>query len=125
MWYFGEATKTLDRHGRVKSREGSWRSGVNGARAGIFMPAKPGVGQSFTQEHYAGHAEDHFKVVGLHASVSTPYRKFRNNAVQTREWTPLEPHVRDAKWYVRGIGQVAEITLKGGNERAKLVSFRK
>jgi hypothetical protein len=123
VWYFGEATKELDRHGHVTSREGSWRAGVDGARAGIFMPAKPRVGQSFVQEHYPSHAEDHFKVVDLHASISTPYRRFRGSALQTREWTPLEPGVRDGKWYVRGIGQVAEITLKGGNERARLVSF--
>ena len=39
--------------------------------------------------------------------------------------TPLEPGVHDRKWYARGIGQVAEATIKGGNENLKLVSFVK
>lgn len=50
---------------------------------------------------------------------------FRRSALRTEEWTPLEPAVRDAKWYVPGIGQVKEATLKGGDERAGLVSFRR
>src|SRR5919198_3584206 len=45
VWYFGEDTAELDAHGKVKSREGSWLAGGNGARAGPFMPAPPRVGQ--------------------------------------------------------------------------------
>jgi len=33
--------------------------------------------------------------------------------------------VRDRKWYVRGIGEVKEATVKGGDERPELVSFRR
>src|SRR5215468_5453177 len=43
--YYGEDTAELDSRGRVKSTEGSWRSGRDGARSGIFMPAHPRVGQ--------------------------------------------------------------------------------
>jgi hypothetical protein len=123
VWYFGEATKELDRHGRVKTREGSWRSGRNGARPGIFMPARPRAGQMFQQEHFRGHAEDRFKVLTRHASINTRYASFRHHALLTREWTPLEPGVVDHKWYVHGIGQVAEATVRGGNEHLELVSF--
>jgi hypothetical protein len=124
VWYFGEDTKELDRNGRVTSTEGSWRAGVDGARQGVFMPAHPRVGQAFAQEHYAGHAEDHFKVLSRRATVAVPYRTFAGRALMTREWTPLEPGVVDRKWYVRGIGEVKEETVKGGDERAELVSFR-
>ena len=34
VWYFGEETAELDAHGKVTSTEGTWRSGVHGARAG-------------------------------------------------------------------------------------------
>src|SRR5436305_258023 len=51
VWYFGEATAELDVHGHVKTREGSWQAGRAGARAGIFMPAQPRVGQSGLQEY--------------------------------------------------------------------------
>ena len=125
VWYFGEATEELDRGGRVTSTEGSWRAGTDGARQGVYMPARPRVGQAFAQEHYRGHAEDHFRIVALRATVDVPVRSFRGSALRTEEWTPLEPGVRDAKWYVAGIGQVKEATLKGGDERAELVSFRR
>ena len=121
VWYMGEATAELDAKGRVTSREGSWQAGVDGARGGILMPAHPKVGQTFQPEYYKGHAEDHLQVLSVSASVSVPYAKSKN-ALLTKEWTPLEPGVIDHKLYIRGVGLVKEQTLKGGNERAVLVS---
>ena len=121
VWYFGEETAELDKRGRVKSREGSWRAGVDGAKAGIYMPAEPKVGETFRQEFYEGHAEDHFRVEDLAASVSVPYTKSKE-ALLTKEWTPLEPGVIDHKYYVRGIGTVKEQAVKGGDELNELVS---
>src|SRR3954451_7217407 len=69
VWYYGEDTAELDAKGTVTSREGTWRAGVNGARAGIYMPAHPHVGQQGTQEYYRGHAEDHFEVLSRSARV--------------------------------------------------------
>jgi hypothetical protein len=124
VWYFGEATAELDASGRVTSTEGSWRAGVNGARAGIVMPARPRVGQTFRQEYLKDHAEDHFRVLSVSAAVRVPYTSSKH-ALLTKEWTPLEPGVIDHKLYVRGIGMVEEQTVKGGDEQAKLVSFRR
>ncbi|MFN8604454.1 MAG: hypothetical protein U0842_28580 [Candidatus Binatia bacterium] len=121
VWYYGEATAELDAQGKVTSTEGSWKAGVDGARPGIFMPAHPKVGQSFRQEYYKGHAEDRFRVLGLHTTVKVPYIS-STNALLTRETTALEPGVIDHKVYVRGIGTVKEETVKGGNETAVLVS---
>jgi len=113
VWYYGEATATLDRHGRVTGTSGTWRAGVAGAQPGIYMPAHPRVGLTGRQEYYKGEAEDHFKVLSL----------LGTNAVLTREWTPLEPGVLDHKLYVRGIGVVLEQAQRGGNERNELISF--
>lgn len=124
VWYFGEATAELDPAGRVTSREGSWQAGLHGARPGIVMPARPRVGQTFRQEFYKGHAEDHFQVLSLSAPVHVPYTSSRK-ALLTKEWTPLEPGVIDHKLYLRGIGMVEERTVKGGDERGSLVSFRR
>src|SRR5437764_11999299 len=52
VWYYGESTAELDARGRVTSRSGSWRAGVNGAAPGIFMPADPKIGQSGRQEDF-------------------------------------------------------------------------
>jgi hypothetical protein len=124
VWYFGEETAELDAAGHVTSREGSWRAGVDGAKAGIVMPARPRVGQSFRQEFYKGHAEDHFRALSLSATVHVPYTSSRH-ALLTKEWTPLEPGVIAHKLYVRGIGMVKEETIKGGDERGELVSFKR
>jgi len=120
VWYFGEDTAELGRGGRVITREGTWHAGVDGARAGIFMPAHPRVGERHRQEFLRGHAEDHFAVVSLDARVSVPFGNF-DHALRTREWTPLEPGVIDAKYYVRGVGEVSERTVRGGRESARLV----
>jgi len=124
VWYFGEATAELDRAGHVTSTEGSWLAGRNGAKAGIYMTARPTVGQSRLQEYYKGHAEDHFAVVSLRARVSVPYTT-SNLALLTKEWTPLEPGTLDHKYYVRGIGNVKEVTVKGPLERSELVSVHR
>jgi hypothetical protein len=101
-----------------------WLAGVNDARAGLFMPAHPRVGQSAEQEFYKGHAEDFFRVVSLSAHVQTPAAS-SDHALLTKEWTPLEPGVIDHKYYVRGIGTVLEQTVKGGDERNTLVSIHR
>ena len=40
IWYFGEDTKEYE-HGKVKTTEGSWEAGVDGARAGRRRPREP------------------------------------------------------------------------------------
>jgi hypothetical protein len=124
VWYFGEDTAELDVHGKVTTREGSWLAGVNGAQAGVFMPAHPRVGFSARQEYYKGHADDHFRVLSLSAHVATPGAS-SSHALLTKEWTPLEPGVIDHKYYVRGIGTVLEQTVRGGDERNTLVSVKR
>jgi hypothetical protein len=111
VWYFGEDTAELDEKGHVTTTEGTWRAGVDGARPGIFMPAHPRVGQTGQPEFYKGHAQDHFRVVAF----------LGPNALRTEEWTPLEPGVLDHKLYVRGLGDVFERTVKGGDELNELV----
>jgi hypothetical protein len=122
VWYFGENTKELNRHGRVVSREGSWKAGRDGAQVGVLFPGDPRVGQTARQEYYEGHAEDHFKVLDIDAPVKTPVVSSRH-AVRTKEWTPLEKGVVDNKYYVRGYGDVKEKMVKGGTERLRLVRF--
>jgi len=121
VWYFGESTAELNAAGKVTSTEGSWQTGIRGAKPGIFMPATPRPGQSFRQEYFKGQAEDHFRVLGLRAPITVPSGSYPH-ALLTREWTPLEPGVIDHKYYVRGIGEISEETAKGPLETSKLVS---
>jgi hypothetical protein len=122
VWYFGERTAELDRHGRVTSREGSWMAGRDGARPGVYITAHPRVGQTRRQEYYKGQAEDHFKVLSTSAHVTVPLLS-SNHAVLTKEWTPLEPGVVDHKYYVRDVGNVSERAVSGPREVARLVAI--
>jgi hypothetical protein len=122
VWYFGEDTKELD-HGQVVSTEGSWEAGVDNAKAGIFMPAAPRVGQVFKQEDAKNVAEDCSKIVDLHASVKTPFVT-SSDALKTEEFSLLEPEILDNKFYVPGIGLVAERTVQGGNDFLELVGVK-
>jgi hypothetical protein len=124
VWYFGEATAELEK-GRVTTTEGSWQAGRGGARAGIYMPARPRLGATGRQEYYEGHAEDHFRVLDLRTSVAVPYVA-SGRALLTEEWTPLEPGVVDHKYYVRSVGTVLEESVGSGSpERLELVSLRR
>jgi hypothetical protein len=122
VWYFGEDTATLDRRGRVVSTDGSFHAGVNGAQPGVFMQARPEVGRRFRQEWFKGHAEDTFSVVSLSSRVTVPFGTFRH-ALRTEETTELEPAVLDNKYYVKGIGEVTELSVKGPREVARLVEI--
>jgi hypothetical protein len=115
VWYFGEDTAEYDRHGKVLSTEGTWLTGRDGAQPGIIMEANPVVGKRIRQEYLRGHAEDWYRVIDLARSVTVPYGSFPD-ALVTAEWTPLEPAVRDRKYYVRGIGEVRELAVRGPNE---------
>jgi hypothetical protein len=124
VWYLGEDTKEYDAAGNVTSTAGSWQTGVNGAGAGIFMPADPQVGMGGYQEYLAGQALDQYKVVSRNASIKVPDGSF-TGALQTRETTALEPGNVDSKYYVKGIGQVAERTIKGPKETSLLSKLTK
>ena len=122
VWYLGEDTAELDRHGHVVSTEGSFHAGVDGAQPGVFMQAHPQLGRRFRQEWYRGHAEDVFKVIDRSAPVTVPYGSFRH-ALRTAETNALEPDVLDNKYYVKGIGEVAELAVKGPREALRLVEI--
>jgi hypothetical protein len=104
----------------VVSTQGSWQAGVNGARAGVFMPAEPKVGQVFKQEDAKNVAEDCAKIVGLNASVRTPFVS-SNKALKTEEFSLPEPDVLDNKYYLRHIDLVREQTV----HRARLLQRRR
>src|SRR5215217_4566886 len=97
VWYFGEDV-TEYKNGKVTGHEGSWESGVDGARPGIAMKADPRVGQTYRQEYSKGVAEDKARVVSLNGSVEVPYGKY-DRVLVTEEFTPLEPGVVERQYY--------------------------
>jgi hypothetical protein len=122
VWYLGERTAEYE-NGKVKTRAGSFEAGVDGAQAGIAMPAHPRPGLSYRQEYYAGEAEDRAEVLGLDEQADVPLRHF-GSLLMTRETNPLEPRVLELKLYARGVGPVLAVSLSGGGGREELVSYR-
>ena len=125
VWYLGEATKEYE-DGKVVSTEGSFEAGVDGAQAGVIMPAKPRAGLGYRQEYYAGHAEDRASVVSLGEQAEVPFGYFRKGTVlMTRDVNPLEPKILEYKFYARGIGPVLAIGVSGGSDREELVRYER
>lgn len=120
VWYFGEDTGVLDTHGNVVDTSGSFHAGIDGAQPGVFMQAHPDLGRKFRQEWYQGQAEDVFHTTDLSGPITVPYGTFQD-ALRTEESTALEPGVLDNKYYVAGIGQVVEQSVKGPVEKLRLV----
>ena len=120
VWYMGEDSFEL-KNGRFVKASDSWRSGVDGAKPGIIMPADPRLGDSYRQEYYPpGEALDQARVISYSGTVTVPYGRFKR-ALVTSEFSPLEPQT-EQKYYVAGIGEIMERVVKGHHEEFELVS---
>ncbi|MGH3345947.1 MAG: hypothetical protein ACRDO4_03110 [Nocardioides sp.] len=122
VWYLGEDTAEFE-DGRITTREGSFEAGVDGALAGVIMPAEPQPGAAYRQEWYAGHAEDNGEVLatGQQAQVAAGHY---DDALLTADTSALEPKVLEYKLYAPGVGLVLTLDASGGSAREELVSTR-
>jgi len=119
VWYLGEDSFEL-KHGRFVKASDSWRSGVDGAKPGIIMPAHPRPGDRYRQEYYPpGEALDQAHVLGRRGPVTVPHGTFER-ALVTSEYSPLEPQTEE-KYYVAGVGEILERVVKGHHEEFRLV----
>jgi hypothetical protein len=123
VWYLGEATTEYE-DGKPVSTEGSFEAGVDGAEAGVIMPARPRPGLRYRQEYYKGEAEDRARIVSLREQAEVPAGHYRR-VLMTRDVNPLEPNVLEFKFYARGVGPVLAVSVSGGSDREELVRFRK
>ena len=123
VWYLGEQTRSM-KNGRVVSTVGSWEYGVNGAKPGVVMWADPAahIGESYRQEYLPGVAEDMGKVLSVRTRAAVPHGTYRD-CVETEDTTPLEPDVRERKYFCRGVGLVRE--LETGGAGSTLVAVEK
>lgn len=121
VWYFGEDVNNYE-NGKLKDHHGSWTAGVNGALPGIWMKAKPKVGETYRQEYYKGNAEDTAKILSLNETVKVPYGAF-TNCLKTLDMNPLEKGTDEYKYYCPLVkGFVLEVGVESG-ERTELVSI--
>ena len=122
IWYLGEAVRNYE-NGKLVDRAGSFEAGVDGAQAGVVMPADPVPGLSYRQEYYKGHAEDKAAIVTVgQEQVEVPFGHF-TRVLMTRDLVPTEPKVQELKFYARGVGPLLSMHTDGPGGRAALVSY--
>lgn len=119
VWYFGEDTIAYD--DGTADTTGSWRAGVDGAKPGIIMFARPVLDRTYRQEFRLGTAEDMAKSLAVNQHVVVPYGTF-DTAFKTREFTAIEPGGVEFKFYVPHVGNVLTVNPDTG-EREELVSY--
>src|SRR5437773_4723325 len=110
VWYLGEDTAafTRDSTGMIIETDtsGSWRAGVHGDAPGFIMQANPQVGFSYFQENAPNDgAIDQAENVSITETVSVPFGNF-TNVLKTLETSPLEPGVKENKFYAKGVGEI-------------------
>jgi hypothetical protein len=123
IWYMGEKTAEY-KNGKVTSTAGSFEAGVDGAQAGIAMPANPEPGMAYRQEYLKGVAEDKGAVITVgEEQVQVPFGHFNTDVLMTRDLVPLEPKVQELKFYAPGVGPLLSVHTDGAGGRAELVSY--
>jgi hypothetical protein len=109
VYYFGEDIDVY-KNGKVAGHEGAWLSGVNGAKFGMMMPAKPRVGQKFYQELAPKVAMDRAEIVSDKERIETPAGVFEN-CVKVHETSGLKKGDSEYKWYAAGVGPVKDAEM--------------
>lgn len=120
VWYLGELARER-KHGRFVKADDSWEGGVDGARPGIIMPAHPRRGDRYRQEYYPGYALDQARVLGPGGAVKVPAGSFGRSLLTVETAPKLDPGVAERKYYVAGVGDVCEHTVRGNREQIKLI----
>jgi len=110
VYYFGEDVD-MYRGVKIVNHEGAWRSGLKGAKFGLFMPGAPKNGFGFYHEIAPGVAMDRARVVTMEEMVKTPAGSFEH-CLKTEETTPLEPRAKEYKYFAPRVGLIQDAELK-------------
>jgi hypothetical protein len=119
VWYMGEKTAEYE-NGKVATTAGSWEAGVDGALAGIIVPAEPVDDLKYRQEYYRGEAEDNGEVLALGQQAEVPAGHY-GDVLLTKDTNALEPKVLELKLYAPDVGPVLALGVSGGGGREELL----
>lgn len=122
IWYLGEDTRAYD-DGQV-STAGSFEYGVDGAQAGVAVPASPVTGCGYRQEYYQAEAEDRGRVLTTKDEIKAHGEAYRQ-VLTTSDRTPLEPFVLEHKLYAAGVGPVLSVGVSPHGAREVLIGLRR
>jgi hypothetical protein len=121
IWYLGEDTTEYE-NGKPVSTAGSFHAGVDGAEAGVAMPADPQQGLTYRQEYYAGEAEDVGEVLRTGEQAEAAFGRF-DDVLVTRDINPLEPKIVEYKFYAPDVGPLLTLDVSGASGREELLRY--
>jgi len=110
VFYFGEDVD-IYKNDKIADHSGAWLAGAGGSKFGLMMPGEARLKAKYYQEIAPKVAMDRAEIVSLSETVKTPAGEFRN-CLKVEETTPLEPGVREYKYYAAGVGLVQDGSLK-------------
>jgi len=112
VFYFGEDVQLYEDGKKVAGgEEESWHAGVDGAKAGVFMPGIVLLGARYQEETAPEVAMDRGEIISLDEQVNTPDGNF-HDVLRIKETTPLEPGNVEYKYYADKVGVIQDGTLK-------------
>ncbi|WP_051325033.1 hypothetical protein [Candidatus Solirubrobacter pratensis] len=123
VWNVGEYPE-VRRRGRLVGAPDTWISGLDGAAAGVLMPARPRAGTPSYRQGWAPAIEfaDRARVLGAGRRACVPAGCY-DHVLVTDEWNPTEHGAHERKYYARGVGNV-RVGFAGGKERESLALRR-
>jgi hypothetical protein len=115
VWYLGSYTESYQ-GGQFVNASDAWLAGVNGAKPGILMPARPQSGHPFTEDVVPGIEAPTAQVVQTGQSQCVPFKCFKD-VIVVKEGS-------EHKLYAPGVGQIlTEPQASGGKQEIeKLVN---
>jgi hypothetical protein len=119
VWYRGSYTEGYQ-GGRFLNALDGWLDGRQGAKAGIFMPARPRVGTaSYYQQQVPGEEATTAQVVKTRQTKCVPFRCFKNVVV-------ILEGGEEYKYYAPGVGGIRTEprSSSGADETEDLVNVR-
>ena len=118
VYYVGERVDEYA-HGRIVNHDGTWLSGEQGIQPGVFMPAEPVVGETFSPENAPNIAIEQATVIAVEQSITTAAGSFEGCLVMKEIGFP--EGVIEEKTYCPDVGLVRE-AFPGG--QLELVTFK-
>ena len=109
VFYFGEEVVTY-RDGKISGHEGAWLANGRDVNFGMMMPGDVLLSARYYQEIAPKVAMDRAEIVSTTETLTTPAGTF-TNSVKIEETTPLEPGVKEYKYYARGVGLIKDGSL--------------
>jgi hypothetical protein len=132
VWYLGEETKEFEsfsgdvpKNPELVSIDGSFKSGRDGDKGGLFFPLSPAVGTAYLEEFSVGNAEDVTEILsttyafgasaeldqGVPQALAARFCS-AGDCVVTRNFSLLEPGQFARKYYAMGIGVILEVEVE-------------